>query len=78
MPIVLDEGTHRFLLANPGIELDIDVERSTLTLADGRSIEFPLDGFARHCLVEGIDQLGYLRQQLERILAFEEARPWTP
>ena len=78
VPIVLDEDTHRFLLANPGIELDVDVERSTVTLPDGRSAEFPLDGFARHCLVEGIDQLGYLRQQLERILAFEETRPWTP
>ena len=78
VPIVLDEDTHRFLLANPGIELAVDVERSTLTLPDGRSAEFPLDGFARHCLVEGIDQLGYLRQQLEQILAFEETRPWTP
>jgi 3-isopropylmalate/(R)-2-methylmalate dehydratase small subunit len=78
VPIVVDAGTHRFLLDNPGIELDVDVERSTVTLPDGSSASFPLDGFARYCLLEGIDQLGYLRQQLERILAFEETRPWTP
>ena len=78
LPIVVDAGTHRFLLDNPGIELDVDVERSIVTLPDGSSASFPLDGFARYCLLEGIDQLGYLRQQLERILAFEETRPWTP
>ena len=78
LPIVVDAGTHRHLLDNPGIELDIDVARSTVTLPDGRTASFPLDGFARHCLLEGIDQLGYLRQQLDAILSFEETRPWTP
>lgn len=78
VPIVVDEDTHRFLLDNPGIELDVDVERSSVTLPDGTSTGFPLDGFARHCLIEGIDQLGYLRQQLEAIRAFEDSRPWTP
>jgi 3-isopropylmalate/(R)-2-methylmalate dehydratase small subunit len=78
LPIVVDAGTHRHLLDNPGIELDIDVARSTVTLPDGRTASFPLDGFARHCLLEGIDQLGYLQQQLDAILTFEETRPWTP
>ncbi len=68
MPIVVDAETHRHLLDNPGIELDIDVARSIVTLPDGSSASFPLDGFARHCLLEGIDQLGYLRQQLDAIL----------
>ena len=41
-------------------------------------VEFPIDAFARFCLVEGIDQLGLPRQHLGRIERFEETRPWTP
>lgn len=78
VPVVVDADTHQFLLDNPGIELDIDVERSTVTLPDGTTTGFPLDGFARHCLIEGIDQLGYLQQQLDAIRAFEDSRSWTP
>lgn len=78
LPIIVDEETHRFLLDNPGIEVDIDVPNATLTLPDGREIEFPIDAFARYCLVEGIDQLGYLRKHLHSIEAFEESRSWKP
>jgi 3-isopropylmalate/(R)-2-methylmalate dehydratase small subunit len=78
VPIVVDTDTHAFLLDNPGIELDVDVSASTLHLPDGRSVEFPIDRFARYCLVEGIDQLGYLRKQLDAIESFEEDRSWTP
>ena len=76
--VVVDPQTHEWLLANPGVELDIDVEATTVTLPDGRSVGFPLDAFARYCLIEGLDQLGYLRQQADAIAAFEEKRPWTP
>ena len=76
--VVVDPQTHEWLLANPGAELDIDVEATTVTLPDGRSVGFPLDAFARYCLIEGLDQLGYLRQQADAIAAFEEKRPWTP
>ena len=65
-------------MQNPGISLDIDVAQATLGLPDGKTIEFPIDGFARHCLIEGIDQLGYLLQHATRISAFEESRPWKP
>ena len=78
LPIVVDEETHQYLLQNPGIHLDIDVTRARMTLPNGKTIEFPIDGFARYCLVEGIDQLGYLRKQAARIAAFEESRPWKP
>ncbi len=78
IPIVVDAKTHDYLLSNPGIDLAIDVANSTLTLPDSRVIGFPIDRFARYCLVEGIDQLGFLRQQLHSIQRFEEARPWTP
>jgi 3-isopropylmalate/(R)-2-methylmalate dehydratase small subunit len=78
VPILVDNSTHEFLLANPGIEVIVDVAGSTLTLPDGNTVEFPIDSFARYCLVEGIDQLGYLQQHLDAIRDFEEHRPWMP
>jgi len=78
LPIVVDNDTHEWLLANPGVELKIDVVASTLTLPDGKVLTFPIDGFARHCLVEGIDQLGFLRTQLDSIEKFEGSRSWMP
>ncbi len=78
VPIIVDSDIHRFLLDNPGIEVEIDVPNATLTLPDGRRVGFPMDAFARYCLVEGIDQLGYLRRHLDAIEAFEETRTWTP
>jgi len=78
LPIIVDEETHKYLLANPGISLDIDVSQASMTTPDGKTIEFPIDGFARYCLVEGIDQLGYLQKQVAHISAFEESRSWKP
>ncbi len=78
VPIVVDEGTHRWLLDNPGVELEVDVENATLRLPDGSLTNFPIDGFAKHCLVEGIDQLGFLQQHLDQVADFEEARAWKP
>lgn len=76
--IVVDEDTHRWLLENPGAELSIDVETTSITLPDGRSIGFSIDGFSRHCLLEGVDQLGFLRNQMQAIETFEEVRAWKP
>ena len=76
--VVVDESVHRWLLDNPGAAVRIDVENATITLPDGRSTPFELDGFARYCLVEGIDQLGFLQRHLDQVEVFEEARPWKP
>jgi 3-isopropylmalate/(R)-2-methylmalate dehydratase small subunit len=78
LPVVVDVDTHKWLIDNPGVELSIDVELSTLTLPDGKVVEYPIDGFARHCLTQGIDQLGYLLQQQAEIERFEETRAWKP
>jgi len=78
LPIIIDVDTHNWLLANPGVELNIDVEQSTLTLPDGRVARYPIDSFARFCLTQGIDQLGYLQRQLDDIEAFEGGRSWNP
>ena len=78
LPIVVDTSTHEWLLDNPGAEVSIDVAASTLTLPDGRSVEYPIDGFARYCLLEGTDQLGFLLNQNEHIADYEEQRSWKP
>ena len=78
VPIVVDAEVHAWLLDNPGAEIFIDITTSTLTLPNGNVIEFPMDDFARYCIVEGIDQLGFLQQHIEEIDDFEENRSWTP
>jgi len=76
--IIVDEPVHEWLLGHPGAEVVIDVENTTITLPDGREFTFHLDNFARYCLVEGTDQLGFLQRQLDTIAMFEESRPWKP
>jgi len=78
LAIVVDPETHEWLLSNPGVDCDIDVENNTITLPGDRVVSFTLDGFARHCLLEGVDQLGFLQNQAAAIQAFEENRPWKP
>ncbi len=78
LPIAIDEAPHEWLMENPGAEVRIDVQESSLTLPDGSTVNYPIDDFARYCLLEGIDQLGYLRKHLDDIQTFEEKRTWKP
>ena len=74
VPVRIDAATHAWLLANPGAAVEIDVAASEVILPDGRRAKFPLDPFARHCLVNGVDELGYLLAHLPDIEAWERAR----
>jgi len=76
--IVVGQAAHAWLLDNPGADITIDIEAGSISLPDGSSFGFEMDGFARYCLLEGIDQLGFLRKQLDVIENFEEARSWKP
>lgn len=78
LPIVVDENTLNWLLDHPYTEVSIDVVLSTLTLADGTTVQYSIDRFARYCLLEGIDQLGYLQERANKIKRYEENRSWTP
>lgn len=78
LPIIIDVNSHKWLLDNPGAEVEIDVATATLTLPSGQHIEFPLDGFAQHCLLEGVDSLGFLQSQSAAISTFEQDRAWKP
>jgi 3-isopropylmalate/(R)-2-methylmalate dehydratase small subunit len=73
VPVLIDEKTHGWLLANPQAEVTIDVEKLTLTLPDGTAVTFPLEGFARFCLLNGVDELGYLLSKSDSISAYEQA-----
>jgi len=73
LAVVLSEGEHRYLLDHPGIELTIDVAQGFIELPDGGRFTFELEPFARHCLLSGVDQLGFLLQHETEIVRFEDA-----
>ena len=73
LPIVVDEATHAWLLAHPGAEVTIDLETRSLSLPDGQVISFPLENFARYCLMHGVDELGFLQSKLPDIERYEQA-----
>jgi 3-isopropylmalate/(R)-2-methylmalate dehydratase small subunit len=74
LPVVVDEATHQWLLANPGVEVEIDLPAAELRLPDGSAVSFPIESFSRYCLMNGIDELGYLLSQLPAIETHERAR----
>jgi 3-isopropylmalate/(R)-2-methylmalate dehydratase small subunit len=76
LPIVVDDSTSQWLLEHPGAVVDIDLKAATLTLPTGVARPFPIEAFARHCLLNGIDELGYLRGKLGDIERYEAARSW--
>jgi 3-isopropylmalate/(R)-2-methylmalate dehydratase small subunit len=76
LPITVDEATAQWLLDHPGAEVDIDLTVARLTLPTGVATTFPIEAFARHCLLNGIDELGYLSSRMSDIEEYEAARTW--
>jgi 3-isopropylmalate/(R)-2-methylmalate dehydratase small subunit len=72
LPVLVDEKTHAWLLANSGVEVAIDVASTTLTLPDGTAVIFPLEGFAKYCLLNGVDELGFLLSKNDAITSYEK------
>ncbi len=72
LAIMVSADEHAWLLDHPGVELTIDVRGQFIARPDGGRIAFELEPFARHCLLEGVDQLGYLLQHGDAISAFEQ------
>jgi len=71
LPIVLDEADVQTLMQRPDDALTIDVAARELRTPDGRVYTFPLDGFSQTCLLEGVDQLGYLLGRTPDIERYE-------
>jgi 3-isopropylmalate/(R)-2-methylmalate dehydratase small subunit len=74
LPVVVDEATSRWLIDHPGAEVTIDLPASTLTLPTGDAVKFPLEAFARYCLLNGVDEIGFLLGQMGEIAAYEQRR----
>lgn len=78
LPIVVSRDVHAKLFkmraADAGMKLTIDLQSQRLTLPDGESVEFPVDSFSKACLVDGVDEIGYILKQLPAIEAFEAKR----
>jgi 3-isopropylmalate/(R)-2-methylmalate dehydratase small subunit len=79
LPIKVDAETHKSLfdLAEeaPNAQISVDLASQTITLPDGSTASFPIDSFAKECLLQGVDQLGYLLNQLEAVEAYEGHHP---
>ena len=71
LPVIVDTATHEVLLASPGMRVSIDLESCSLAFDDAR-VSFPIDPFARRCLLEGVDELGFLMAQDDAIAAYEK------
>ncbi len=71
VPVVLEPAAHAKLLAAPGASVTIDLGAQTVTLPDGTKAPFPIDGFSKYCLMNGVDELGFLLSQEKAIAEFE-------
>jgi 3-isopropylmalate/(R)-2-methylmalate dehydratase small subunit len=74
LPIVVPANIHARLIESPGAMVKIDLASQAFTMPDGTTIEFPIDGFSKHCLLEGVDELGYILKQEPAISAYESQR----
>ena len=81
VPIALDPSAHarlvRLAAQDPAAEIVVSVESQTVTFPDGSTADFPMDGFDRHCLLRGVDRLGFLLGLEDEIAAFERRHAWA-
>jgi 3-isopropylmalate/(R)-2-methylmalate dehydratase small subunit len=78
LPIVVPANVHQALFAalekNSDARVKIDLAAQKLTLPDGRAVEFPVDAFSKQCLLDGVDELGYILKRDTAIAEFEARR----
>ena len=81
LPVVVPRETHAALFEavsrDPEVTVSVDLAEQKLTLPDGARVTFPIDEFSKQCLLEGVDELGYILQQEPAIAAYEAKRPLT-
>lgn len=77
LPIVVSPEVHQKLLAMPEGSVKVDLASQTLTLPDGTTAEFPVDSFSKQCMLNGVDELGFILQHDAEIKAYEAQRPST-
>jgi len=75
LPIVVDAETHRLL--QPGTSVTIDLAAQTLSIQGGSTVTFPIDSFSKTCILEGLDEIGYILKHESAIASFEQDRSKT-
>jgi 3-isopropylmalate/(R)-2-methylmalate dehydratase small subunit len=77
LPVIVDKETHQQLFSlveeDPNTEIAVDLAAQTVRLPDGRAVPFPIDGFSKACLLNGVDEIGYVQNMAGQIAAFEQA-----
>ena len=75
LPIIVDKDTHAQLFSlveeDPNTSVSVDLATQTLSLPDGRAVRFPIDSFSKTCLLNGVDEIGYVLGMREQIEAYE-------
>ena len=78
LPVIVDAAAHQRLLdlaADPSAKVTVDLDSQTVRLPDGSTTTFPIDGFSKTCLLEGVDQLGYLLLHQTQVTTYEQTHP---
>ncbi|MFH1523575.1 MAG: 3-isopropylmalate dehydratase small subunit [Chloroflexota bacterium] len=77
LPVIVDAETHRTLFElteeAPRAEVTVDLASQIVTLPGGQAVSFPIDSFSKTCLLNGVDELGYILGFENKIAAFEKA-----
>ncbi|MHC8371389.1 3-isopropylmalate dehydratase small subunit [Pseudomonas sp. MDT1-85] len=84
LPIILSDAEVDELFqqveAAPGYQLQVDLQAQTVTRPDGKVLNFEIDAFRKHCLLNGLDDIGLTLQDHEAIATFEAkhraSQPW--
>jgi 3-isopropylmalate/(R)-2-methylmalate dehydratase small subunit len=69
IPVVVDPETHALL--KPGVNVTIDLASQTLSIDGGPTVTFPIDSFSKTCILEGLDEIGYILKHDSAISAYE-------
>jgi 3-isopropylmalate/(R)-2-methylmalate dehydratase small subunit len=79
LPVIVDKETHWQIMSlveeEPDTQVTIDLAGQSLILPDGRRVEFALDNFSKTCILQGVDQLGYLQSHAAAIATYETGHP---
>jgi len=77
LPVIVDKETHQQLFSlveeDPNTEIAVDLAAQTVKLPDGRAVPFPIDGFSKACLLNGVDEIGYVQNMAGQITTFEQS-----
>ena len=70
LPVTADAGTHALL--KPGVAVTIDLAQQTLSIENGPTVTFPIDSFSKTCILEGVDEIGYILKHAAAVTAYEQ------